>query len=185
MEYMLANINASPEHIWLPLQEEPAMWYERFDAYRMLPASSRSINALYRIFVEEGVVSGAKATQEWYRRASEWHWQERARAWDAYIMERVHARYEEFLLEAHEERMRMVSGLLPEVHLLLLNALRNLSVDEGKKNLFSLYRMFMGLLEEYRIELGLAGLGRKDVDAPRLEEELDALIAKAYGDESD
>ena len=61
---------------------EPNVWYDRFWTYLMLGAG-RTIEECYRERTEQGEkLKGDRATGYWYRMAREYHWDDRAMAYD-------------------------------------------------------------------------------------------------------
>lgn len=71
-------------HPWEKQEGESALWFRRFERYRLL-FPRRSVAAVYH---EEHPQNPDKPRQkpgrEWYDAAKQWHWEERAEAWDAH-----------------------------------------------------------------------------------------------------
>src|SRR5712664_321561 len=89
--------------IWERMDDEPVKWFSRFDKFRLMKPWVRSVNA---VFGEVQAQNPKKpdnprenADKEWYRKAQEWQWDERAAKWDAY---RIAERDRKILLEEAE-----------------------------------------------------------------------------------
>lgn len=71
---------------WERQEDEPARWFRRFEAFRLLGVS-RTIEAVFRA---ESTAKGSKGkhrpSRHWYGAAQEWSWLERAQAWDASLI---------------------------------------------------------------------------------------------------
>lgn len=63
---------------WDRLPDEPALWFARFDNYRLL-GPSRTVE---RVFREEKGEKG-QCPSRWHAESKKWRWRERAEAWDA------------------------------------------------------------------------------------------------------
>jgi hypothetical protein len=64
---------------WERQQGEPALWYARFERYRLL-GPSRSVAAVFR---EEKGEDGGQPPGRWYETSARWNWQSRAEDWDS------------------------------------------------------------------------------------------------------
>lgn len=99
---------------WDQMPNEPAKWYALFTEYRLL-GPSRNFRRFYRMKRVQtgksdlGQISGASA--HWLKYFTEWHWKERAEAWDAEVREEQEAHTEQILGEglalAHERIVKL------------------------------------------------------------------------------
>lgn len=72
---------------WEQLPDEPDVWFDRFDAYRLLGAA-RTIEEVFRSAKGgRANVQGKRPSRHWYDHAAEWNWEERAGEWDAHLRE--------------------------------------------------------------------------------------------------
>jgi hypothetical protein len=86
---MIRVIQSDDRDLWDQQEEEPKLWFERFDLYRLL-GPARSISKAYRKWrlVHKGIVStSGHAEQFWYDHAKEWKWEDRSNAWDDAVRE--------------------------------------------------------------------------------------------------
>lgn len=84
---------------WERLENEPALWFYRFERYRML-GPDRSLLATsnqWRLERSRRVLTSSP--KSWAKARDRWRWQERAEAWDAYLLELVGAREQERRVE--------------------------------------------------------------------------------------
>lgn len=71
---------------WLQQEGEPALWFRRFDRYRLM----WPVRKIASVFQAEQTEKNREKprtipTGDWYEMANEWRWEERAAAWDAYM----------------------------------------------------------------------------------------------------
>jgi hypothetical protein len=95
-EKALITISNDPDiatelYAWEKQPGEPDLWFDRFTQYRLL-GPRRSMVKVYRMSrvreqKEYKDVEGAPAY--WNKHAKEWHWKERALAWDQHTLEEV------------------------------------------------------------------------------------------------
>lgn len=75
---------------WDRQPQEPILWYRRFTRFRLMEPV-RSVAAAYTL--EHPTSSDDKERQKipgaWYQKSHEWHWDERATAWDAHQTQEV------------------------------------------------------------------------------------------------
>jgi len=136
---------------WDRLAGEPALWYSRFDLYRLL-GTGRNLDAAYRTAAD---VESGRAGASWWANAEKWDWQRRAEAWDAGERDLLRAAEEERRREARERRLHLL-GLARESSwkALLAANLSELSEEEARGMLGSLRLLFMESLKGERLELG-------------------------------
>jgi hypothetical protein len=66
---------------WEIMENESPLWYERFDYYRKMPPTERSIRgACWGSLGKE-----TKRYQDWWEHAKQWKWVSRAQAWDDFV----------------------------------------------------------------------------------------------------
>lgn len=68
---------------WEQIEGEPGLWFERFSLWRSL-GPSRTIEDAWRQDRAKKGLSGKRPHFRWYEVRKEWHWDERAQAWDDY-----------------------------------------------------------------------------------------------------
>ena len=76
--------------IWDRQPGEPEKWFQRFTRYRLL-GYARTVEAMYR---EERKALGLpvkRPSQYWHELKQTWRWQERAQAWDKFVLEQTEA----------------------------------------------------------------------------------------------
>lgn len=97
-------------NIWDRQPDEPLLWYERFERYR-LAGPGRSLLAIYQA-EKSGPGRGQKVAGAWNSAAEQWRWQQRAEAWDMAELAASQAdREAEYraALEAHRDRSRSLA----------------------------------------------------------------------------
>jgi len=69
---------------WERQPGEPALWFSRFDRYFRPLGEERTIEEAWRRWKHDNARHSktARPHKSWYRIAREWHWWERAEAWD-------------------------------------------------------------------------------------------------------
>jgi hypothetical protein len=95
---------------WDQMIDEPTMWYERFQLYRLL-GPGRNVSKAYRKHrsintVYDPETSRKQGATSWYDYARQYNWEARANAWDETCREevedRAHEIYNDGLSFAHE-----------------------------------------------------------------------------------
>jgi hypothetical protein len=69
---------------------EPLIWYRRFTALRLM-SPTRSIAAVYQQESKKDEKVRSNAPGRWYETAHQFHWQERAQAWDEHQSKELEA----------------------------------------------------------------------------------------------
>jgi hypothetical protein len=120
---------------WQRQPGEPAMWYNRFDAYYRPLGPERSLLAAYNAWrsresqSETVRNSPSKSCPSTWRNAAErWNWRERAEAWDAAERERLHAEEAE---ERRKDRRQRIE-LLKDYRARLTQVIRELDSKDAK-----------------------------------------------------
>ena len=91
---------AQQQKPWDRLPAEPAQWFARFDAYRLL-GPGRTIEAVWRGEAKKSKVK--RPNPAWYAASTRYRWKERAEAWDA---QELPSRQQQQLAELAETRAR-------------------------------------------------------------------------------
>lgn len=120
------------QHAWDRMEQEPSIWYRRFERFRLMEPS-RSIAA---VFQQEDAEKNrekprTKPTGDWYEVAKQWRWEERAEAWDAYqasIEEKQIAQEKAKVLRRNYALMHKRVAILDEK----VRQLLAMTEDEGK-----------------------------------------------------
>jgi hypothetical protein len=81
-------MNGETRNPWDREPNEPAMWYGRFTAYRMMGTERTMLGAYNAWRATKGRKPTTTYTDTWQKRAKEFRWKERAEAWDAAERER-------------------------------------------------------------------------------------------------
>lgn len=77
------------------MEGEPNLWFQRFERYRLAGPNRTLLGTVNAEKAERGIQRQAKKTPgAWNRRAEEWHWKERAEAWDEHISHKIAAEAE-------------------------------------------------------------------------------------------
>ena len=92
-------------HEWDRRPGEPALWYARFESYRLL-GPGRSISAAFRVATGKDISHRAGAS--WWRAFRGGEWQRRAEAWDVVERDRLRAADEERRRLARERRLDLL-----------------------------------------------------------------------------
>lgn len=152
------------QEIWLRLAGEPARWYARFDAYRLL-GPRRTLEAVFDACKKsEGLAAGARRARpgtQWYEIAKQWQWKRRAEAWDeverAAFLESERARR----LDARRRRLEIIEAAqeqsyaaLMAANLAALNATDLTDVAAARELLASVRVLLMDALKAQRLEYG-------------------------------
>jgi len=85
-------MNEDKEPIWYRQEGESDSAYNYFDVYRNLPFSKRSVSQVAKL-------TNNKSNNRLFQYAKDFNWDERARAWDNYVI----AKQDEFIIKQREE----------------------------------------------------------------------------------
>lgn len=143
------NQPSADSRAWDRLPGEPARWYNRFDAFRLL-GPARSVEQAYR----QDTGRRTPAPGEWKKTARRWRWHERAQAWDA-----------ETRKGRQEARLAQLARL-EEEHA----ALGLLCIRKARQRLKALQPESLAPLEALRLLLAGAQLRREALTEPASEE---------------
>lgn len=168
-------MHAPPRPIWERQPREPALWFARFETYRLL-GPERTLHAARRA---TGRISPnrirkpeAFAGGSWYTAAQRWNWQARAEAWDEHVRDQVRAHEEQRRFDSRETRLRMIDQLLKEVFDALLAAdLDTMLTADARAALPALRVLFRDLVAVQRSELNapIAGSVTEPISAEDLQ----------------
>lgn len=144
------------KHPWDRQSKEPAKWFALFERFR-LAGPKRSLLAIYN---EERAGRGdppAKTTPgEWNKNRKKWHWDERARAWDVYIIEEERRRDSEEREKARTSRkltIRALTALLGRT-IEATNGGKDNPKTLDPKELKELSQAAAAIMRESRLEFG-------------------------------
>lgn len=141
--------------LWQRLPDETAIWFARFDAYRLI-GPNRSIDECYRRVSGLHRLSGKRPGQAWYNAAEKWRWQERADAWDAVERERLQAIEATRRFDAREERLGVIAEMMRMVQGVIATAdPSTLTMVEAREMLPMMRLLLRDMMAAQRIELGL------------------------------
>jgi hypothetical protein len=106
---------------WDRLPGESALWYRRFTRYRLM-GPSRSVS---RTKNDEWEAKGQKRSgktpgQAWYNAYNRDRWEERAQAWDGYILEQEEIAWKERRTAIREREHELVEQLFQKVEEMLM-----------------------------------------------------------------
>ena len=102
---------------WERQEGEPALWYYYFYTFYLpLSPDRRSIAGAYNALrATRGKKPISAAPRNWYKRAKEWRWQERAEAHDQAERERSRRELEQERAEWRRRRRYLLHGMLAKV----------------------------------------------------------------------
>lgn len=140
---------------WKRLPDEVAVWFARFEQYRII-GPARSIDEAYRRVSGLHRLSGKRPGQAWYQAAERYRWQERAEAWDESERDRLMAIEKRRRFDAREERLGIISQYLAMAQAIIATAdASSLSVQEARELLPMMRLLLRDMLSAQRLELGL------------------------------
>lgn len=108
---------------WSRQPTEPALWYNRFDVYRLL-GPRRSIERAYNVCKDSDSLSAPRPGANWYDQAHRWRWTPRAEAWDEQERERLRDLDSSRREDARNVRIDMINSVLDTVFERLITDLR-------------------------------------------------------------
>lgn len=117
---------AAAEYPWEQRDGEPWMWYQRFIQYFLPQGPGRSIYKAYELMVatehpdvakarEEASKLKSTATTNWSKKATEWDWRERSKAFDRFTYKAAQANVDSariILLDSAAEAARALKSAL-------------------------------------------------------------------------
>ena len=133
---------------WDRKPDEPNLWYDRFDVYRLL-GPRRSVERAFNVLRQSGQLRGARPGAAWYNAAKQWHWKQRAEAWDTQERERLRQIESTRREDAHNERIDMIQVILDTSFERLLPTLQL----PDNTDLAAFRLIFKDALEQQRREL--------------------------------
>lgn len=137
---------------WEQQEGEPTVWFDRFTYYKLMGATKRTVQRAYR---EHLLKSGAAPqnklpSHQWAEVAKEYHWKERAEAWDAEQQLLLAAAAEEEFSEGYalaHERVRALKNMAAKLETYLLDP-KNTHVAART------IEQYRGLLDDLAREMG-------------------------------
>jgi hypothetical protein len=145
---------------------EPAVWYQRFDVYRML-GPGRTVEEVWRVVT--GGDKSARPNGTWRRMFHKWNWQPRAEAFDEFDRPRWRQEQMKKIEESQKRRLN-------EAMVILVPALKRVhaTVPEELTEAEALRRI------EYAHRLEMQCLAAPlEVDAQERMDEIEAIAKKA------
>ena len=131
---------------WERQPSEPALWHDRFIAYRDL-GPTRTIDSAYRIIAHRDNLSAPRPGAAWYRNATDWNWSERAATWDDQQRQQLRTQENDRRFDAREERLDMITTILRQLY-------QHITTDWlADLTQMQLRILFLSLLAAYRTEL--------------------------------
>ena len=166
--------------MWERRDGEPAMWYDRFEVYRVF-GPPRTIDAAYRICTGQQ----SRAGSSWWRRAKEWEWAARAEAWDLLGWKKQAVEEEVRRKTSRERRLRLL-GEAREVVWRALSAARiaDLGQEDARSKLSSLRLFFGDVMRLERMEMG-EGQSAQVEEFPQVDAEIAEILDRIYGDDDE
>lgn len=148
--------------VWERRHGEPARWYARFEAYRLL-GPSRTMRAAYRRCGELEGLSGRYPNSRWFQIAGRWQWRMRAEAWDQEQREELREAEKAQRIAAHHRRSDMVDSVLGVAFRTMMRAALDAMQPEQARAVIPTVRLlFKDMLNEQRKELGMPDGGDSD-----------------------
>ncbi len=171
---------------WDRQENEPTLWYARFDAGRLM-GTGRTIEAIYQAEIEadrsksKRKKRARRPSSQWYKMAQQYHWRERWEAWDQAERERLDAEAEAALLLAR----RKLAAAAPNAVDALARQLQH-KVAGVRKNAADDILDRVGLQSAAQVDVDVTS-GGKALDEPRLSDAeralaLASLIERLRGD---
>lgn len=153
----LAIEHPEEDCIWLQFENEPILWYKRFQLYLSL-GEKRSILRAFRreLYNTTGVETRRYPPDEWYTVADYWCWRERAAAWDSHQSELFRQEAQEALKRAKQKRLAAHELFTEKV----LSGLEKTSFEGMPLSQYAL--AIKTIMEQGRIEFEGAPSGRVD-----------------------
>lgn len=140
---------------WDRMAGEPALWYDRFEGYRLI-GPARSIEAAHRLVKDAGNLRARRVPTIWHDRAREWSWQRRAEAWDEVERARVRVEDEQRRRDAREERIELLQSARAAAWKgIEIAKIEELGLEDARSMLGSLRLLLFEALKGERLELGL------------------------------
>ena len=140
--------------IWEQGAEEPALWFDRFEVFRLI-GPSRSLGEAYRRVVGLGLLVGVRPGPRWYEAARRWGWFVRAEAWDEVERVRLREREATSRFDARQARLRRIAEQMRLAEgVLELAELATLTTAEARLLLPTIRLWLRDLLAAERVEFG-------------------------------
>jgi len=108
---------------WDRQNNEPALWYNRFDVFRLL-GPRRSIERTYNVCKDSDSLTAPRPGANWYDVAKRYNWSARAEAWDEQERDRLREIDNHRREDARNQRIDMINVVLDTVFERLISDLR-------------------------------------------------------------
>lgn len=162
---------------WERMEDEPGMWWERFDKYyRPLGAGRKLQDAYYSYYRETHGKNPARQgyTESWKEKHDEWNWSGRAEAYDRYI-------HEEIIRQEKEERVKMSKRHIEDAQAIQTLAM-NTILEQGITDVPTALRAFRQAVTVERQARGIPDhlVEITDMSDEELEDALARELARAH-----
>jgi len=135
--------NGNP--IWDILPGESVFWYSVFEDYRRM-GQMRDVRKSFQRYADNGMVLKPKTLD---RISTDWRWEQRAKAWDLYIIIQERRLEEEDRLKDWKDRIQLLKAARAKATKMLMNLKEE---DANWRDAMSLMKMVLdGLRTEYEI----------------------------------
>jgi hypothetical protein len=143
------------ENRWEKLPDEGALWYARFEVFR-LAGSSRTIEGAYRSATGLHRLSSKRPGAQWYKAVERFQWWARAEAWDEAERVRIRGLEARRRFDARERRLAKIGRLIEVAEAVLESAdLAEMTVEQARELLPTVRLLMRDMLAAERAELGL------------------------------
>ena len=150
----LEQVVAPGRKPWEMLPNEAPLWYERFTVFKGL-GPKRKVNGAFKVYKEQGLLTGVRAHQAWSGAAKDWLWRKRAEAWDLALLEESEQMEAQHRWESQTRRRFLADQALGKAFQAFLNArIDELSMEEARKLFPDIARFFKDVMGIDRVESG-------------------------------
>jgi hypothetical protein len=152
---------------WNQQPGEAPHWFNRFEIYRTL-GPSRSIEKAFQTCRQLEGLAGRRPSPAWYINAQQFHWQDRAFAWDRSLHHQRQKQKAAGQHAASDNRLEIIDYTIRLMVYLLRKAnLQNLTERQARQFLPIARTILRDMIREHRLEIGLpAHLLDDDPDLP-------------------
>jgi len=139
---------------WNRQSDESAIWYSRFEAFRLI-GPSRNLDKAYNLAKSSEGLAGNRPGSAWYKNSERFGWTGRAEAWDTEEREKLRADEAIRRFDARQRRLSAIQKLQEHAYAAL--SVANLSqLDEAAARLVlpELRRLYEAMVRAERLEYG-------------------------------
>ena len=98
---------ASPPPPWDRRPGEPNRWFSRFESYRRAGPNRSLLGTVNEEGLEKGRKRQTKVPGAWNRAAADWHWKERAEAWDEHERQKLREAHAKAIVEMNQRHIQV------------------------------------------------------------------------------